>query len=123
MNFFGEDNETWGNWTFVSDGQDHDQETGLAPHLGLALKVSYGIVCGLGLVINLMLLGVIFGEDEISCTVMKKEANNNVFLLSGFPENFWKKNISKHLTLSGFLCGFHESLYTFYMYHPCSQYY
>ena len=87
MNFFGEDNETWGNWTFVSDGHDHDQETGLAPHLALALKVSYGIVCGLGLVINLMLLAVIFGEDK-SCTVMKKEANNNVFLLSGFPENF-----------------------------------
>ena len=106
MDFFGEDNETWGNWTFVSDGHGHDQETGLAPHLGLALKVrdsngisklpliiqlilpykvgcirgsleipllpllkvSYGIVCGLGLVINLMLLAVIFGEEE-DCTV------------------------------------------------------
>ena len=64
MNFFGENNETWVNWTFVGDGQDQGQDTGLAPHLGLALKVSYAIVCGLGLVINILLLAVIIGEAK-----------------------------------------------------------
>ena len=61
MNLLGEDNETLGNWTFVAP-PGAGQVTGLAPHLGLALKVSYGLVCGLGFVINLLLLAAIIGE-------------------------------------------------------------
>ena len=85
MNLFGEDNnnETLVNWTLVGPPGDGQQVTGLAPHLGLALKVSYGLVCGLGLVINLLLLAAIIGELG---SVM-----NEVYfciLLSVFPENF-----------------------------------
>ena len=57
MDVLGADNETFVNWTFVGE-----QETGLTPHLGLSLKVSYVLVCSLGLVINLILLAAIIGE-------------------------------------------------------------
>ena len=63
MIYFAENNETLFNWTFVEESQGQGQETGLSPPLGLALKVAYGLVCGLGLIINILLLAAIIGEE------------------------------------------------------------
>ena len=93
MNSFGEENnETLENWTFVGPPGGGQQVTGLAPHLGLALKVSYGLVCGLGLVINLLLLAAIIGELG---SVMN-EVSFCILLSVGVSRKLLKKTFLNH---------------------------
>ena len=45
-----------------SDSGNSDKQQGLSANHGYTLKISYFVVCSLGLLINLLLLGVIIGK-------------------------------------------------------------
>ena len=64
----------------IVTGNSHKQQ-GLSANHGYILKISYFAVCSLGLLINLLLLGVIIGKFDI-CIIKERSSFKFIELIA-----------------------------------------